>query len=238
MNRDIITSQVIGLLNLSPRDTAGVPVYTTSITGGDTIYAQGEIDQAVTNALLSFMRAICETDGHPDRALFVQPDVMLHGQTLPDHYGSIGVPRITPYSGAGYKLGGHRKTVEEIQAYRANPNGYYSAVAHNASANGMPSKLAGHYAVDEAAQVFHFTGFQAEADIAYFTITDLPNLPETYSQGVTSLAIANLSKDGNVTDIFAAHANIAAHELERIRQKQSDQPSLRKQVGTRESGTV
>jgi hypothetical protein len=57
-DRDIVASQVIGLLNLSPRDLDGVPLYFPSVTGGDTVYSQEEIDQAVTSAILTVMQAI------------------------------------------------------------------------------------------------------------------------------------------------------------------------------------
>ena len=119
---DIVKSQAISLLNLSPRDVTGTHTYTASVAGGDTLYSQEEIDQAAENAVIDIMRAICETPGHPQRVLFTQPEALTHGQILPDHYGPIGVPRIRPFSGAAYKIAGKVKSVEEIQAYRANPN--------------------------------------------------------------------------------------------------------------------
>lgn len=242
MDIEAVKSQVISLLNLNARDTAGVPVYTSSVTGGDTIYAQEEIDQAVDSALLSFMRAICETDGHPDRVRFTTRESLDHGEPLPEHYGSVGVPDITPFSGAGYTLQGKIKSVQQIQAYRANPNGYYSETEHDEAGGSVlvpiPSKLAGFYAIDEAAQVFYFTGQTAEADLVFYNLADHIQLPDDYMQGVVSQAITNLNKDGNVSDIFGSHANIANYELQLIRQKVSDQPSPRKTVGSRESGTV
>lgn len=234
---DTVKAQVIGLLNLAPRDLDGVPVYTASVTGGDTIYAQGEIDRAAENAVIDIMRAICETPGHPQRVLFTQPEPLLHGQVLPDHYGPIGVPRIKPFPAATYWLQGKVKSIEEISAYRANPSGIYTSIAHNAANGARHSKLAGFYAIDEAAQVFYFTGFAAESELAWFQPNDYIQLPDDHYDAAVSLTIAKLRKDGDMSGIYNDHAQMAQAALARIRGEQSEQPSLRKTVGARDSGS-
>jgi hypothetical protein len=239
-NLDIVKSQAIGVLNLAPRDTAGVPTYTASVAGGDTIYAQEEIDRAATGAAIETIRTILETEGHPHRALWTQPEPLIHAEVLPDHYGPIGVPRITPYSGATNKLAGKIKSIEQILAYRANPGNLYSATAHNASVStGRPSKLAGFYAVDEAAQVVYFTGFAAESDIAWFQ-ADQPSeflrLPDDYYDLAICLTVRNLKKDGDATDVFGYYAELAAAGLRAIKERSSTQPSLRPTVGARDTG--
>jgi hypothetical protein len=235
---DNVKKQVIGLLNLSPRDTDGVPTYTASVTGGDTIYAQGEIDRSAEDAVIEIMRTICETAGHPHRALFTQPEPLIHGDVLPDHYGPIGVPKIRPWTGAPYTINGKVKSIEEISAYRTNPGNIYSATAHNAQvgATGRHSKLAGYYAIDEAAQVIYFTGFSAESDIAWFQTNDYLQLPDDYYSTATSLAIMRLRKDGDVSDIFSTHAQLAVNAINQIKSRGSDQPSVSKTVGSRDSG--
>lgn len=234
---DIPKSQTIALLNLSARDVDGVPVYSASVAGGDTLYSQEEIDQAAENAVLDVMRAICETPGHPQRVLFTQPEPLQHGQVLPDHYGPIGVPKIRPFAGASYQITGQVKSIGEITAYRVNPGNIYSATAHNASVSDRHSKLAGFYAIDEAAQVFYFTGFQAEADIAWFQPNDYIQLPDDHYDLTTSLMIAKLRKDGDVSDIFSTHEKNAMMALNQIRGRASDQPSLGKTIGGRDSGS-
>lgn len=234
---DIVKSQVIALLNLAERDAGtNLPVYGPTVSAdGDTLYAQDEIDRAAADAANQIMRAICETDGHPHRALFTLPADLEHGEPLPEHYGSIGVPRIVPYAG-GPTLAGKIASVEEIAAWRANPNGYYSAFAHDAAADGFPSRFSGRYAVDEAAQVFHFTGSSAESDLAWFQPEDRASLPDDYYPAATALCVAGLRKDGDVSDVFAENARMGQMELDLIRSRGGSQPSMNPTVGTRDNG--
>jgi hypothetical protein len=165
---DIVKKQVISLMGLAVRDSAGAPTYSTAM--GDTTYHADELTRACQSAVTRIMQAICETEGHPLRSLFTTTTTLTHEAQLPEHYGPIGVPRITPYSGAGYTLTGKRKSVEEIQSYRANPNHRYSTVAHNVAKSGAPSKLAGFYGID--GETFYFTGFGAVSDLAIFQESD------------------------------------------------------------------
>lgn len=230
---DTTKKQAIALLNLSVRDTAGVPAYSTAT--GDNTYSAGELDRAGQSAATEIMRAIAETDGHPNRGLFTDPTALTHEGLLPAHLGSIGVPRITPYSGAGYTIIGKRKSVEEISAYRHNPNNMYSTTAHNAAASlGGHSKLAGFYAVD--GETFYFTGFSAVSDLANFDESDYVSIPEYYYPTAIALQIANLKKDGDASDIFSYYEKQAMLGLQLIRAGQMDAPSLKKTIGTRDSG--
>jgi hypothetical protein len=245
-NQDNVKSQAIALLNLAPRDTAGVPTYTASVAGGDTVYAQEEIDRAATSATVEIIRTILETAGHPHRTLWTQPEPLLHADVLPPHYGPIGTPRITPFQGCPYSINGKVKSIEEIAAYRANPGGYYSATEHDdevmgsgGDPTGRHSKLAGFYAVDEAAQVIHFTGYAAESDLAWFqadVAADYASLPDDYYDLAICLTISKLRKDGDATDIFSHYEAMAREGLNQIRAKQSFQPSLKPTVGARDSG--
>jgi hypothetical protein len=65
-NLDIPQKQTIALLNLSVRDSEGVPTYSTAI--GDNTYSAAELTRAGQSAVTDIMRAICETEGHPHRA--------------------------------------------------------------------------------------------------------------------------------------------------------------------------
>lgn len=233
---DIVKKQMIALMNLSTRNAStSVPVYSTAL--GDTSYAAEEITRAAQNAVTKIMQTICETDGHPDRPLFTAETAITHGAALPAHTGSIGVPRITPYSGATYTIVGKRKSIEEINSYRANINFRYSKVAHNAAQGGNHSKLAGFYAKDEAVQTIYFTGFSAVADLANFEESDYTELPDRWYPDAIAYGIANLKKDGDVSDIFEYYAAMAAQSMGLVRRNESDQPSLRKTVGTRDAGT-
>lgn len=229
---DICTKQTIALLGLAVRDGSGTPEYSTSL--GDSSYASEELDRAAQSAATEIIRAIVETDGHGHRYLFTTPTVLTHEGQLPEHYGSIGVPRITPYSGAAYTLVGKRKSVEEISAYRANPNNYYCATDHDQESDNFHSKLAGFYAIE--GQTFYFTGFSAVADLAKFIESNYTVLPDAYYPLATALQIANLKKDGDVSDIFTYYAQLATQGLNAIRKGEMDQPSLKKTVGTRDSG--
>lgn len=230
---DTIKKQVIALLNLASRDSDGIPTYGTTLS--DNLYADDEIDRAVQSAVTEIMKAICETDGHPQRSLFITSGATLtHGAVLPDHYGSIGVPRITPYSGATFTISGKVKSVEEISAYRANPDHLYSLKDHNEADGVMPSKLAGFYAID--GQTFYFTGHSAVADIATFTEGSYALLPDTYHPLGIDLAIANLRKDGDSSDIFSSYEQRAIAGLALIRSQGDDQPSQKKTIGARDTG--
>jgi len=231
----IVKPQVVSLLNLAVRNTSGVPTYSSTL--GDNTYATEEIDRAIQNAMNEVMRAICETDGHPQRNLFVVPTPVTHNSLIPEHLGSPGVPRIIPYAGCTYDLIGKRKSIEEIASYRANPNNLYCEVAHNASSGGSHSKLAGFYAIDKAANTIYFTGDSAEMDLAHFDESDFVLIPEMHYDTVIALSIKHLRKDGDVSNVFADYAQIGEQGLMAIRAKQQDQPSMSKTVGTRDSGT-
>lgn len=231
---NIPKKQTIALLGLAVRDSAGVPTYSTAL--GDTTYAADEITRAGQNAVTEIMRAIVETDGHPHRSLFTTAQAIVSGDQLPEHFGSIGVPVITPFNGASFTIIGKRKSIEEIAAYRANVNNFYCETNHDeADSQGFPSKLAGCYALD--GQACHFTGHSAAADIANFDEADFTNLPDTYYPLTTALQIANLKKDGDISDIFTYYAQLATQGLNAIRQGEMDQPSLKKTIGNRDSGT-
>jgi hypothetical protein len=232
---EIAERQAIALMGLAERDTNGVPSYSTLL--GDTSYASEEITRAAQNGVTEIMKTICETDGHPHKYLFTDSTALTHGTALPPHFGSIGEPRITPYAGASYTIVGKRKSIEEINSYRANVNSRYSPIAHNASSGGNHSKLAGFYAVDEAIQTIYFTGYSAVSDITNFQESDYELLPDIYYPLGTALCITHLKKDGDVSDIFNYYAEIAASGLRMIRNNESDQPSLKKTVGTRDAGT-
>lgn len=233
-NLDTCKKQTIALLGLAVRDSAGVPTYSTAL--GDSSYAAEEITRAGQNAVTEIMRAICETDGHPHRSLFTTAQAIVSGDQLPEHFGSSGVPVITPFDGASFTLIGKRKSIEEIAAYRANVNNFYSETDHDeADAQGFPSKLAGCYALD--GQSCHFTGDSATVDIANFDEADYTLLPDTYYPLATALQIANLKKDGDVSDIFTYYAQLGTQGLNAIRKGEMDHPSLKKTIGTRDSGT-
>lgn len=229
---NIVKKQVIATMGLAVRDSATTPSYTTSL--GDSTYATEELDRAIQSAVTTIMQAICETEGHPLRGLFTTAGALTHGSQIPVHYGPIGVPRITPYSGATYTITGKRKSIEEIASYRANPNNYYSEVAHNASSGGNHSKLAGFYAID--GQTVYFTGFSAVSDIANFVEADYTLLPDSRYPVAIDLSIAKLKKDGDISDIFEYYMQMGMAELKWIKDGQLSQPSIQKTLGNRDNG--
>jgi hypothetical protein len=226
--------QVIATLGLNVRDTAGVPTYSTSL--GDSTYSPSELNRGVSSAGSQIMQAICETEGHPLRGPFVSEITLTHETPLVLHYGPTSVPKITPYSGAAYTLRGKRKSIEEIASYRANVNDRYSATAHNAqdATTGSHSKLAGFYAFDNDTP--HFTGFSAVADIATFVESDTTKLPEGLHWLGIALAIANLKKDGDISDIFTSNERMGVAGLVNLKSGKMDQPSLTKTIGSTRDG--
>jgi hypothetical protein len=230
---DTAKKQVIANMNLSVRDSAtNVPTYSTAL--GDTSYSGDEITRACQSAATLVMQAICETDGHGERGLFVTETALTHGAVLPIHYGSIGVPRITPFENAGYTIVGKRKSIEEISAYRHNPNYFYSLTNHNLANGANPSKLAGFYAIDN--NVFYFTGFSAVSDLATFTESSYTLLPDNRYPLVIDLSISKLKKDGDLSDIFSYYESQGFNEVNWIRSNKMNQPSMEKTVGNRDSG--
>lgn len=221
-------------MNLAVRATDGTPTYSTAL--GDSSYADAEIDRAIQSAITTIMQAICESEGHPLRSLFTSPATLTNESQMPKHFGPIGVPRITPYSGATYTLAGKRKSIEEISAYRANPNNYYCETDHDQEGvDNFHSKLAGFYAID--GQLFAFTGFSAVADLADFDEADYTVLPDTRYPIAIDLSIAKLKKDGDVSDIFDYYMQQGMTEIAWIKDAQQAQPSMQKTIGTRDSGT-
>lgn len=231
---DVVKKQVIAILGLAPRDVSGVAVYSPTVADGDTSYHDNEIERAIVSGNSEIMRAICETVGHGHRYLFTAPQALTHEEDLPAHIGEIGVPRITPFNGAGYTIVGKRKSVEEINAYRHNPDSLYSTTAHNASSNGLHSKLAGFYAID--GEVIYFTGYSAVSDVANFVESDYSNLPDMYYPHSITLGIKNLKKDGDVSDIFSYYQKEGLIALSMIRGNKMTQPSILKTIGTKDKG--
>lgn len=230
---NIPKKQTIALLGLAVRNsTTNIPTYSTAL--GDTSYATEELDRAGQSAASEVMKAICETDGHPHRALFTAPQSLTHASQLPGHFGSIGVPRITPFAAANYAIIGKRKSIEEISAYRHNPSHMYSPIDHDQPNGATHSKLAGFYAID--GETIYFTGFSAVSDIANFQESDYTLLPEMYYPIATDLQIAKLKKDGDLSDIFSYYEQQAMFGLKLIREKVMDHPSLKKTIGSRDSG--
>lgn len=220
-----ITKKVIATLNLSQRDIAGIPSYTTTL--GDNSYAAAEITRAVQDACNQIMRTICETPGHPDRDAFIFTVNISHGAQIPKHVGPISTPRITPFAGAPYTLVGKLKSTEEVTNYRANPGKIYSPIDHNQPyAGSYPSPLAGFYAVEDNSQTFYFTGEEAELDYADFTDADVTKLPDTYTGLAIALAITNLKKDGDVSDVFTYYAQLGLTGLQQIRAQGTNQPII------------
>jgi hypothetical protein len=145
------------------------------------------------------------------------------------------VPRIEPYANAPYTVIGKRKSIEEISAYRHNPNNMYSTTAHNAAASfGGHSKLAGYYAID--GETFYFTGFTAVADLASFVESDYTAIPDLYYPTAIALQIAYLKKDGDASDIFSYYERQGMLGLQLIRSGKMEAPSLSKTIGARDSG--
>lgn len=231
---NIPVTQAIALMNLSARDGSGVPSYTTDL--GDTSYSLDEIERSAQSGVTQIMEAICDTDGHFHRPLFQASTALTHGAILPSHRGSIGVPRITPYLGCTYTLNGKRKSIEEIAAYRANPDKLYSTTNHNVVNGQFPSKLAGFYAIEATSNVFYFTGYSAVADLADFDEDDYISLPDSYYPLAINLTIAGLRKDGDVSDIFSYYASAGAAGLGAIMGNGATQPSAKVTLGTRDTG--
>lgn len=231
---DTVKKLVIANLNLSVRDdSTGAPTYSTSTD--DTTYSSDHLTRACQSGATEIMRAIVETPGHHHRPLFEAETSITHGAIIPAHVGPIGVPRITPYSGATYTLVGKRKSIEEISSYRANPQDIYSETDHNASDGDFHSKLSGFYAIDEAANIIYFTGYSAVADIATFTESSYTVLPDMYYPLCSYLAIGNLKIDGDTSDVFEYYEKLGMQGLMGIRGLASDQP-MKKTVGGRDSG--
>jgi hypothetical protein len=227
-----VLNQVIATLGLAVRDSSGLPTYGSSL--GDQTYAIDELQRGVDSAGTMIMEAICQTEGHEHRGVFTNQTSLTHGAALPAHYGPIAVPDITPYSGAAYTIKGKVKSVEEIISYRNNINNRYSETAHNIAGSGNHSKLAGFYAIDN--DMIFFTGFSATALVTNFDETDAPLLPDSYHPLGIALAIANLKKDGDLSDIFSYYEQQGMAGLALIRGQKKGQPSLQKTIGTRDGG--
>lgn len=234
-----VKKQIISLLSANERNGTGVLQYSTNL--GDEGYLSGEIDTAIIYAKLDVMRAICETDGHPSRSPFVSDTPVNHAEQLPMHYGSPGVPLITPFDGAEYVLPGTRKSYEQIISYRNNENagglgGIYGEFAHDVSIDGGgASKLAGYFAIVE--NVFYFTGFSAKLPLADFEENDGQDIPDAFEPSIVRLSLGNLAKDGTISEKYAFYAEQGLRDLASIRTGEISVPNLKPSVGTRDIGT-
>ena len=232
-----IKEQIISLLNANQR-TSGNRVYST--TSGDSGFLGAEIDTAIVHAKLCVKQAICETDGHGLRSAFISNVTVAHGDPLPKHYGTPGVPIITPYDGAANTLRGVRKSYEEIDSYRRNPivltQKLYGDLNHDEqSEQGEASPIAGYYAFVEGH--FYFTGFTAEIPLADFSESDGITLPDSTDSAVVFTALSKLAKDGTVSEKFGEWARMSAAELNMIRTGLMAVPSIKPTLGTRDRGT-
>lgn len=225
---------LIARLNLGVRDSSGVATYST--TTANKSWPDEELVRACQTGATKIMRAICESEGHAHRPLFVTSTSLTHGAVIPPHIGTVGVPRITPFSGATYKITGKRVSIEDVSAYRSNPGKQYSKVAHDTANGQYPSKLAGRYAIDEPTNVIYFTGYSAESDLANCVEADYTKLPDLYYGDVANIAIGELAKDGAVSDLFTYYGQLGQQALAEINAGKVPQPSAEPTVGARDSG--
>jgi hypothetical protein len=228
-----IKKQVIALLNINVRDAAGVPEWTDSI--GDDAYLSEELDESIQNACLAVIQAICETDGHPQRYLFVTNTAVTHGSPLPTHFGTIGVPVITPFTAASFTINGVRKSYEDIDAFRRNPSNIYGAAAHNVATSGAADRKAGYFAIVNAH--FYFTGFSATIPLASFNLTSIALLSEAYEPTIIKLAIGSNQKLGMESDICSYYQGLGNQDMALIRSGFQSVPSIDPLKGTKDRGT-
>ncbi len=234
-----VKKQVISLIGANERDAiSGLRVY--SGNSGDEAFLSAEIDTAISYALLEVMAAVCGTDGSPLRGAFVTNTAVNHGEPLPQHYGTPGVPKITPFTGATFTISGVRKSVEEISSYRNNPIVFgskrlYSDFNHNQNANGQASSLAGYYSIVEG--VLYYTGQSAVIPLAVFDESSEDLLPDSVEPTIAALAVGNLAKDGTISEKFSEWFQRGEMQLNLIRNGEVPTPSVKPTIGARDRGT-
>lgn len=224
-----VKRQVIQTLNAGTRNSSGVGTY--NVTVADKGYLSEEIDTAIREACISVMQAICETDGHPARTSFLSLESVTHASVIPEHHGEIGVPVITPYSGASATLLGTRKSYEDVQAYRANPNNIYDTIAHNLQG----SSLAGYYAT--VGNYIYFTGHSAQVPLANFEADDDDLIPDAFEPAVIKLSLGYMAKDGAASDIFSYYLDLGQQDLGIIRSGGQQVPNIKPTGGVQDRGT-
>lgn len=229
VNLDTCKSQVVSLLNANTR-TNGVASYATTV--GDLGWLAEEIDTAVDGAAMAVLQAACE-GVHPARQGFIVNTSVTHGSALPLHYGAIGVPVITPYSGASFTLQGVRKSVDDISAYRINESNIYGTVAHNAANGTKASQLAGYYA--HVNGIFYFTGYSCVVPLAILTRASITSVPDVFEPTIIKLAMGNLAKDGANSDNFSYFGTLGLADLEMIRSG-GNPPPINPTAGKKDHG--
>lgn len=235
---DKVKKQIISLLDINKRNGSYERQYSLNI--GDEGWIPDEINTAVDFACIEVCRTICETHGHSERGTFVSNESVTYGAELPSHIGDAGIPIITPYTGANTILG-RRKSYEEIDSYRRNPETdwgkVYGDVNHDQEDGGKPSPLAGFYAIVD--NRFYFTGLSATVPLAIAdnTSTTIDKTPLSYEPTVLKLAMGNLAKDGTISSKFGYFLQLGMTDLKTIKEGKLSVPSVKSTIGTRDIGT-
>lgn len=232
--------QILSLLNANERDTLGARLY--SVNSGDEGFIGAEIDTAIEYAKMLVKEALA-SDNSLHRGAFIVDTPVAHGTALPSHYGTHGIPKITPYLNAPASMvrTGTRKSVEEITSYRENSiilnsRKLYSDIDHDQPGYGdAPSSLAGFYSVVE--DVLYFTGYSAVVPLAVITGASDAFIPAEKESVVQAIALGKLAKDGTVSEKFGEWMQMGNMELSLIRTGESAAPSIKPTVGSRDSGT-
>lgn len=233
-----IKKHIIDLIGANERNDDGSPKY-SAVSGDEGVLIEA-VDTALTYALRDIMKTVCQTDGHENRGEFVADAPVTHGQPLPAHYGSIGIPKITPYEDADFTITGVRKSAEEIDSYRRTLTvkgfGELFEVPHDqADEDNEPSELAGFYA--QVTGDFYFSGFSCVVPMANFADSDYTKLLDSFEPVAMKRVFGYLRKDGMISDIFGDYWNQSEADLREIRGGAVEVPSFKPTVGMRDVGT-
>lgn len=166
--------RVTALLNAATQNADGTPVYSAAV--GDPRRHASDISNAVDEAAVLIMEALCKSSDPEMRQPFMADATVSHGGRLPQHYGPPGTPKVQAHSGAGWQVADTSCTAEEIESYRDNPQSVYSEIEHDEEGSTVSGCA---QIVDE--EVF-FTGYACKVPIATFVRADgatlLPDFTE------------------------------------------------------------
>lgn len=178
----------------------------------DKRYSDDAITESRRKAAYKIFDALASNLSHPYWSYLSDEVELAHGDPIPPHYGEIGIPLISPYTGADFREG-FPADGDEIESYRNDELGTFSDLygsgtqAHNArTADNVLSPMALRYSTDNG--VIKFTGAACKLMMVKIPNTDEGDdintsdmadtmMPVTLSALNVKLALGLLIKEGD-----------------------------------------
>jgi len=131
-------------------------------TVSDDRFIAEEITRAIVESESEIVRDLAESDNAMKNFMMAWSANLTHGQTLPEHLGTVEAVQIQKYAGGTFEPG-EKTTRENIRLWRANYNNIFDPLSHTT----LGTTLCGYFNLTN--QTIEFTGTAAQVRICNYT---------------------------------------------------------------------